>query len=201
MSIKPLSSEPVVSNFLDPDGRTVGINEDWESGPIAVQDTSEGLKYQAWHLTFADGTFTITPEDTGAPVDFLTGQDSIQCTFAFDQNGRPTIAWEDSNSNGYLYWYDTTQADFVVLQFEQSPIWGLALTLDDKRERQVGVSDIQLYYTLPSGSQDQYILYCRYQRERYDTPYELVNPSWPWIHKCGMNDGLRVQIETSTESP
>ena len=202
MAIQPMSSTPVPADYLDPDGRPDSINEDWEAGPIAVEDTSQGLKIQAWHLTFAAGVFTITPEDTGLPVDVLTGQDSIQCTFAFDQNGRPTIAWEDSADNAYLYWYDTVQGEFVIYQFEQTPIWGLALTLDDKREMQVGASDIQLWYTLPHPTvSGQYILYCRYQRDRYDTPYERSNPAWPYIHKCGMNEGLRVQLSLSTESP
>lgn len=198
MSIKPISTTPVVDTYLDPDGRTVTLNEDWENGPIAVQDTSEGLRYQPWHLTFADGNFTITPETTGAPVVVLSGVESIQCSFAFDQNGRPTIAWESADQQGHLYWYDTEVGEFVTTDFA-TPITGLALTLDDKRPWQTGASDIQLWYTLPSGN--QYTLWCRYQRERFGVPYERKTPAWPYIHKCGMHEGLRVQLSLSTNPP
>lgn len=202
MAIKLMSSEPFVADYLDPDGRPDTINEDWEHGPIAVEDTTEGLQYQAWHLTFAGGVFTITPETTGTPVDYLTGVESIQCSFTFDQAGRPTIVWESSDQQGHLYWYDTTQGQYVTTDFA-NPISGLALTLDDKRNRQAGNSDIQLWYTLPStdGNPEHFTLWCRYQTDRFDTAYERANPAWPYIHKCGMNEGLRVQLSMSTEAP
>ncbi len=146
------------------------------------------------------GTFTITPETVGDPVVVLSGvTSSQQCTLAFDQNGRPTIAWEDLNQQGYLYWYDTVAAEFVTTAFQQ-PVTGIALTLDDKRIRQSGANDILLFYTQPNQD-TTYTLYHRRQRDRYGVTYELQNPSWPYIHKCGMHEELRVQLTLSTDPP
>jgi hypothetical protein len=96
-----MSTVPHVGAYLDPDGRTFTINEDWEQGPLALNDSSLGLAYQAWHLTFAAGDFTMTPEDTGPPVVVLSGIDSVQCSCAFDQNAHVTIAWVDSSDQGH----------------------------------------------------------------------------------------------------
>ena len=146
------------------------------------------------------GTFTITPETVGDPVIVLSGvTSSQQCTLAFDQNGRPTIAWEDLNQQGYLYWYDTVAAQFVTTAFQQ-PVTGIALTLDDKRIRQSGANDILLFYTQPNQD-GTYTLYHRRQRDRYGVTYELKTPSWPYIHKCGMHEELRVQLTLSTDPP
>ena len=184
--------------YLYPEDKTYSLNEDWENGPIALLDTSEGLNYQAWHLTYANNKFTVTPEDTGPPVDVLPDVDSVQCSMAFDQNAHITIAWVDSVNQGHLYWYDTQAADWIITDFA-APVFGLALTLDDKRELQVRVNDILLWYVQPEG--DHYVLYNREQRDRFADVYEMRNPVWPWIEKVGMNDGLRVQITLNTVAP
>ena len=187
-----LSIEPVISNILDPDSRNRGQNEDFEAGPVAVTDTSEGLFHQAWHLTFAGGIFTITPETTGTPVDVLTGQDSTQCSLAFDQNARPSIAWITTGGQAKLYWYDTTQSDFVITDLPAG-IRGVMLCLDDKRVMQTGASDILLWFTVLNGS--QYDLYQARQRDRFDPPILQKEGVWPLFNKLGMADGLRVQFQ------
>jgi len=139
-----LSTELVEANILDPDSRNRDLNEDYESGPIAVNDTSEGIKYQAWKLSFSGGDFIITPEVSGLPVTVLSGQDSEQCSLAFDQNARPSIAWVTAAGQAKLYWYDTVAADFVITDLEAG-ITGIMLSLDDKRPMQVSASDILLW--------------------------------------------------------
>jgi len=196
-----LSTEPFVAPYIDPNGRSYTLNEDWEGGPIAIEDTSEGQNYQPWFLSYAANAFTITPEITGGPVVVPTGPvTSIQCSFCFDQNARPTIAWVDELDVGHLYWYDTIAADYVVYDFE-SPVYGIAVTMDDKRRKQIAANDILLWYTVPAATAGQYILYHRRQRDRFDDPYLMINPSWPYIYKVGMNEGLRVQISLSTAGP
>lgn len=145
------------------------------------------------------GTFTITPEDEGAPYVVLSGQNSVQCTFAFDNNARPTVAWVDDTDQGYLYWYSPIANDFIITTVA-TPVVGIALTLDDKRITQQQANDILAWYTLPSGP-GQHALYMRRQRDRYDDIYEMLNPAWPYIHKCGMNEVNRVQLDLSTEAP
>jgi hypothetical protein len=198
-----LSTEPSVGAYLSPDDIDHTLNEDWEKGPIGIGDTSGGMNNQDWHLTFAGGEFTITPSDTGAPVVIVTGEeplDSVQCSFCFDQNGRATIVWIDSNDSGHLYWFDIFEGDFVTFDF-QNPVTSVALCLDDKRARQVGINDMLLWYTIPAAGPDHYALYNREQRDRFEDIYPMFDPVWPYIHKLGMNDELRVQITTSTVPP
>jgi hypothetical protein len=197
-----LSTEPELGAYLPPDDLTHTLNEDWEKGPIGIGDTSGGMNNQDWHLTFAAGEFTITPSDTGSPVVIVTGEeplDSVQCSFCFDQNARSTIVWIDSGGGGHLYWFDIFEGQFVTFDF-QNPVTSVALCLDDKRARQVGINDMLLWYTIPVGG-DHYELFNREQRDRFATIYPMANPVWPFIHKLGMNDELRVQISLSTEAP
>ena len=196
-----LSTEPITAPYIDPNGRTFTLNQDWEGGPIAIEDTSGGMNYQAWFLSYAGGEFTITPETAGVPfVIPIPPTTSKQCSFCFDQNARPTVAWVDDNDQGHLYWYDTLAADYQVFDFA-NPVWGLALTLDDKRRKQIAANDILLWYTLPAATAGQYVLYHRLQRDRFTDIYTMKDPVWPYIYKNGMNEGLRVQISLSTEAP
>jgi hypothetical protein len=194
-----LSTDPAPDVYIDPDGRNRVLNEDWEDGPKAPEDTSEGVRYQPWKLTFAGGTFIITPEDFGSPVEILPDdelQDSVQCCLAFDQNARPTLAWIDSLGDGYLYWYDTKESDFVITNW--GPMGGIALYLDDKRPMEIGLgaSDILYWYTLYES--DHWVLYHRKQGDRYTVPHEMKNPSLQYIIKSGMHKGLRGQLTLST---
>ena len=193
-----LSSEPVPETYLDPDGRARTLNEDWESGPIAITDTTQGLFYQAWKLTFSAGDFILTPETTGGPVVALQGVDSVQCTLAFDQNANYTIAWEDSVNQGHLYWFNSEQGQYETTDFANE-IWGLMLCLDDKRSKQNAANDILLFYTLQSPS--GYALWHRRQRDRFENAILLRDPAWPYLHKLGMHEGLRVQITNNTVPP
>ena len=84
-----LSDEPDPSPYLPPDDIDHTLNDDWERGPIALNDSSGGMAYQDWHLTYAAGDFTLTPSDVGAPSVVLTGQDSAQPNLA------PTIPSRD----------------------------------------------------------------------------------------------------------
>lgn len=195
-----LSTDPVIAPYIPPAGIDHTLNEDWEGGPIAVGNTAKGMNYQAWKLTFSVDRFVITPQVSGSPVEYLIGSDSKQCSFCFDQNARVSIAWVDTSDQGHLYWYNTDESQFVTTDFA-NPVWGLALTLDDKRARQTAANDILLFYTLPAAGEGHYILYHRRQRDRFTDIYILKDPVWPYIHKIGMNEGLRVQINLSTEAP
>lgn len=186
--------------YLPPSGIYTRINEDWEQGPIAVNNTDEGLNYQAWYLTFADGAFTITPQTVGDPVVLDLGPtapnpvESIQCSFSFDANGHPVLGWINSAGKGYFYYYDTvTAADWIVWNFADG-VTGIGVTLDDKRQHQVRVTDIQLFYTRAPVSPDEYVLYNREQGDRFETEYTMLDPARPLIKRIGMNKQLRVQI-------
>ena len=143
--------------------------------------------------------FALTPDDTGVPITVLSGVDSAQCTFCFDQNGQPAISWIDSLDRGFLWWFDIQTGQPEIIPF-QAPVTSVGLCLDDKRPREVRVNDMLLWYTIPTGG-GMYALFYRQQRDRFDTPYPLADPVWPFIHKLGMNSELRVQVTLKTIGP
>lgn len=194
-----MSTQVIQANWIPPDERNRDLDQDYEAGPIALNDTSQGLSYQPWELTwdFATGDFTVTPETTGSPVIGVTNAPAVtQCSLAFDQNGHVTIAYT-SNNQAYLYWYDTDAAGWVTTPLAFGTITP-TLTLDDKRTTQTNASDILLWYTLEQED-GTYNLYKREQRERFLTPQLMATGVPPYIYKCGMHVGYRVQLGLSNE--
>ena len=186
------------ADFLPPDERARLQREDYEAGPIALNDPSEGLFYQIWHLTWEPGTgnFIATPETTGSPQVVLNAASVIQCSLAFDQNGHINIVFTVVGGQVRLYWYDTALATWTTDDLD-SDIVSAMLTMDDKRFTQDNANDILLIYTRDIGG-GFYDMECRYQRDRYDTDYPLASSiSHPYLDKCGMHDELRVQIRTT----
>jgi len=192
-----MSTTPVPNDFLSPDDRERTLLEDFEAGPLALGDTSEGLRYQVWTLTYTPNNFTITPETIGSPVVVHTAPSVTQCTFAFDQNANITLSYMQAGI-AKLYWYDTLAAQYVVTT-SATGIVSPAVTLDDKRGTQSSKSDVLLFYTRPQGDGSSN-LYMRRQRDRYEDEFLMQETVWPYIWKFGMNDSLRVQLVNSTEN-
>ena len=206
-----LSTEVVLGNYLPPEGpRQRGVI-DFEMGPIAQTDASEGLLYQPWHMIWnvVTGIFTATPSLTGAPVDVLTVADTvIYVSFTFDQAGRINIAYSTEDSS-FLYWYDTAAATFVTTDLGPEVLCP-NIYLDDKRSTQSASSDMLLLYTTTSASNlhDSYALWMRRQRDRFDFD---VSPDYGtlmhnsllhyYISAIGMTDELRIQIALLTTDP
>lgn len=192
-----LSSSVRSGSYLSPDERSRDLDEDYEQGPIALNDISQGMDYQAWHLTWDSGTgnFTVTPETTGSPVVVLNAPSVTQCSLAFDQNGHVHIAYT-SALYPYLYWYDSVLGSWATLAMPFG-ITTPTVCLDDKRPRQIDVNDILLFYTKPNMAGDAYDLYYREQRDRFGIEYLLAYDFPPYIYNLGMNDVLRVQIGAS----
>jgi len=166
---------------------------DYEAGPIALSDSSEGSYFQKWTLTYngINGQFVLTPELVGSPVVGLTHMGVTQCTLAFDQNGHQTFAFT-AGGLPKLYWYNTLVAAFVTTTLAAGTTFP-TICLDDKRYTQNGSSDILLFYTRPVGD-GVFNLYFRMQRERYETERLLKAGTLPYMYKAGMNYGNRVQI-------
>ena len=160
-----MSTSVVEATWIDPDDRNRALDEDYEAGPIYLNDPTAGLSYQPWHLTwdFATGNFTVTPETIGSPVVVHNAAAVTQCSLAFDQNGRINIAYT-ANNQAYLYWYDTDAASWVTDALEFGVITP-TLCLDDKRITQTNASDIIMWYTKQQPD-ETYTLYRRLQRER-----------------------------------
>jgi hypothetical protein len=183
-----------IGTWVPPDELDRALNEDFELGPIALNDTSEGLRNQLWHLTVEGNDLTVTPADTGSPVIIITVANVTQCTLAFDQNAHITIAYT-ALGLPYLYWYDTALGVWTTDLLAAGTLMP-SVFLDDKREAQTDANDILMLYTR-EVSEGVFQLFSREQRDRYGIEYPHTSGVKPYIRKMGMNDGFRVQIGLS----
>jgi len=192
-----MSTAFVDADWIPPDGYDRTMMNDFELGPIALNDTSQGLMYQNWQLTWSGGTnnFTVTPELVGAPTAVLNVANVTQCSLSFDQNGHVSIAYT-SNGLAYLYWYDTLVVNWVTTALGAG-VTSPMVSLDDKRPTQSPLNDIILWYTKqdPGGT---WSLYRKLQRERFLNEKKMLDGiALPYIRKCGMHSGLRIKIMMS----
>lgn len=187
--------------FTIPEDRAFYAYVNYERGPIAIEDTSEGLLYQNWTFSWDSGTglVTATPETTGSPS-VIPGLSIPACSIlscTFDQNGRVSVAY--INGNGYLFWYDTDLATTVTTDLG-TDIRGIALYLDDKRSTQNAFNDMLLWYTKVNGP--VYDLYMLRQRDRFLTEYLMTSGLELYhIHNTGMSSNLRGQLTLKSAAP
>lgn len=188
-----MSTVVVEDTWLSPDDRAHAWTEDFEAGPVALSDTSQGLYFQPWRLHWdpPTGNLIVTPENVGAPVIIITVPNVTQCSLAFDQNGRATIAYTAAGQ-AYLYWYDTDAAGFVTTLLAAGTTNPM-LSLDDKRSTQTNANDILLWYTRQQPD-NSWNLYKREQRERFLIEDLMKEGVFPYCYKAGMHKGLRGQI-------
>lgn len=188
-----MSTVPVPGSYGPPEDRKFYALTNYEQGPIAIEDTSEGLQYQNWTLTWnpANNELTAYPETTQVPVVIVTVADLITVSFTFDQAGRISFAYTTLVSS-YLYWYDTALGYTVTTDLGATAITP-ALLLDDKRKTQFVQNDMLLWYTKLNGA--TYDLYMLRQRDRFLTEY-LMDSGLPYayIHNIGMHNALRLQL-------
>lgn len=185
-----LSYTPVPSVLLSPDdiGRPTRV-EDYEQGGSALNDAAAGLQVQNWRLRLLGTEIRIAPAPYDVETTLITAAGISQCSFAFDQNMNPAVAYVQSNQ-AKLYWFDSVPSAMVttVLAADvRSPF----LTMDDKREHTNTRNDVLLFYI--RGNRLAY----RQQRDRYTIERTLAwfDGSMLTIRKAGMNSGLRMQIE------
>lgn len=193
-----LSTTPVLGEYLPPEGINQHPVTTFERGPVAIEDTSEGLLYQDWMLSWNPNTseFLLTP-DIGSPVTFLTIPDIKFASFTFDQSARVTLAYVTSVSS-YLYWYDTQIAQTVTTDLG-AVIISPTIYLDDKRATQNVVNDMMLWYTRADGL-GGFNLYTKLQRDRFGVEYEMATGLAAFfIVALGMTDELRIQIRLSNK--
>lgn len=193
-----LSTEVHAGNWLEPDDRQREVPYwDYERGPIAIGDTSEGLDYQNWTMRWnpINGNFETWPTDAGTPVTIITNVPTgvSQASFCFDQNGQASVTWIE-NGQAKMYWYNTDIPGWTtdVLAVD---IVSTLLSLDDKRVTQTQTSDMILWYTRET-SPGQYDLFTREQRDRFEIEYPMKTNVGQFVVKGGMNDVLRVQVAT-----
>jgi len=189
-----LSTVVVEGEYLPPEGLRKHPVTTFEKGPLAIEDTTKGLLYQNWMLTWNPNNddFTVTPEDTGSPVVILNVADIKFASFTFDQSARITVSYSTSVSS-YLYWYDTQVAQTVTTDLG-ADIFSPCIYLDDKRSTQNVVNDMLLWYTRSDGA-DKYKLFMKRQRDRFGIETEMAaDMEANFIVALGMTDELRIQL-------
>lgn len=183
-----LSERPVEAEWLPPDNRPLALQEDWEEGGVALQDTSKGLQHQVWRVWSDNVSIYLQPENLSSPA--IKVADAVRPRYvclAFDRNMNYAVAWQLGGIT-YLKWYDTTIQEYRTVSFsgERNP----RLCHDDKRVENTSGSDV-LLFTI-AGSK----LVVRNQRDRYGVVHELRTlASGAELGRCGMTKGLRVQVE------
>ena len=184
-----LSTTPVPGNYVNPEYQRSSYLVDHEMGGIAIGNSTAGMSYQQWTLSYTDDAkLLLTPHTTGSPTVLFTRPGISDLALAFDQNMRPAVAYRH-NERLSLWWYDTVSAAYVTSNFGE----GLSprLTLDNKRPTGDGTNDILFAYI--QGGKIKY----RQQRDRFNTERELSDHVYPntRIRAFGMTDKLRIQIE------
>lgn len=196
-----MSTTVVEKGFLPPEGNVFRALTSYEIGPTAIEDTTMGLIFQDWTLTWDVGTgdFIATPADVGIPVVVHNVADVVTCNFTFDQAGRIIIAYTTSISS-YLWWYDTVLGQTTTKDLGVTSLTPTIL-LDDKRDTQNVVNDMLLWYTEDEGG-GTYELFMLRQRDRFLTVYSMLTGlQYGFIHNTGMSNGLRVQMILKAYAP
>lgn len=181
-----LSSTTIPGEFIHGDTLPFNPLVDYEPGGVALNDASQGLFGKLWTLQVVSDIFLLSAADV-SPVALFTRAGTTECSLAFDQNMRPTIAFVAAGQ-ATLWWYDSI-AEAQVFTDLAAGVSNPRVTLDDKRPMQSEVSDVILAY-LRAGA-----LYFRAQRDRYEVEYLLASGVQRSLRRISMNNKLRLQFE------
>lgn len=191
---------PVPGTFLYPDNLIPEkLYEDYELGGIAIQDSSEGLRYQLWTCKWIseERKVKLFAERTGAVVEIISDVEVRELSFSFDQNMRWVLALLNNLGQFLFYWYDTVTESYVITPI--SGVGAFKVAHDDKNPVAIrqGFSDVILTYTQLNN------LYVRNQRDRYATPHLINNqvPANVYISNFGMTNRNRMQWRMRARLP
>ena len=161
------------------------LKQDFEDGPIELNDPSAGLYYQIWQALVHDGGVRLYDADE-VPTEILTALNITEMSFTFDQNGRPSICFTQYGQTK-IYWFDSSLGGVTTTTIG-SGIGSPKVILDDKRSSQTGSSDIIMGYI-----KNNQLCY-RQQRDRFLIEYVLATNVAGRLQKLGMGNNLRLQF-------
>lgn len=182
-----LSTTPVPDDFVGAGAATILDRlRDYEEGPIAEQDPTQGLIYQEWRSYIKEGAIWLEADNTPPRIVYQTEGELTDISIAFNQNGDLHYAYvEDGVAK--LYYYDSVTGSFQTLTLPagtRTP----KITLDDKRRQALATSDVILSYIKSDNA-----LYYRQQRERFQVERLLHPGPFVMIRQMYMNNGWRLQ--------
>lgn len=180
-----LSSRPVVAPIIGGRANSITLKQDFEDGPIELNDPSAGLYYQIWQALAHDGGVRLyDAQEVG--TDVLTALNITEMSFTFDQNGRPSICFTQYGQTK-IYWFDSSLGGVTTTTIGAG-IGSPKVILDDKRSTQSGSSDIIMGYI-----KNMQLCY-RQQRDRFTIEYVLATNVAGRLQKIGMGNNLRLQF-------
>lgn len=173
--------------YLPPDERVTSPLVDYESGGIALLDTSQGLFARNWKL-MAIGVDVYLQPDGGEPELIFQDGQITEISLTFDQNMRWAVTYISAGVLK-LRWFDAQVGQHIVSTFGEAA--NPKIALDDKRVSQANTSDMILAYLRGTS------LYYRQQRDRFAVERLLRSNLFPntRLKNIGMNKNLRLQFE------
>lgn len=188
-----LSSKAHVAGFAFPVKTPGDLLEDWEQAGIGLNDPSQGLQVQLWHLEAKPNDDTgdidcIVDAPSIVPLVLFSGADITEVALAFDQNMNPFVAYMQGGVPK-IYWFDPLIPGMTHTDLPAG-CRDLRCTLDDKRDFAVSDSDIVLGY-INDGN-----LCARYQSDRYLIEHVLKEGAGPDANlvSMAMNREWRMQF-------
>lgn len=182
-----LSSTSVVGGFLPPRNAVPVPLVDYDNGPVALSDTSAGLFARQWRGRYLNDADIVYDAVGVAPVVVYSAPNVTELSITFDQSGRPCFAFVD-DAGAHMYWYNTLVGAFEVYTLPSGSVTP-KVALDDKREFNLGNSDILLSY-VNAGA-----LCMRVQRDRFGTEHVLDPAVGGYLRRVGMGLNFRFQWE------
>lgn len=173
---------------------------EWNSmGALGLQDPTYGLQYQLWvgrasRDYKSDTKVVLSPQKEGEDITIILPDFPIeQFSFSFDQNMFPAIAYTACDVSRF-YWWDNTMNEYKLETLPEGTVTP-SVMLDDKRQFNIGGSDVILAYIKDNTDGTSDLCFKR-QRDRYGTEYTLQADVGPKkIVSIGMNDVYRFQFE------
>lgn len=183
-------SDPAV--FIGGRAYPVQKHIDYEWGGIAISDPSRGLMYQIWRARMENNYVYLSAPNTPEFV-LLDLPKVTEISFTFDQNSRHIFVYVQDGVTK-MHWFDTSVGEYVTTTLGSNIITP-RISLDDKRESQLGVSDVLLFYQKGKS------LYMRVQRERYLIEHLMATNVTDGVVKVGMMNNWRVGVQLAQYHP
>lgn len=179
------SSLPVIADLIYPRDTKPSATTSLDYGPIAIQNTTQGLRTKVWTASY-DATSGAVKLQDGSLL--FVEKDIKELDLTFNQTANPFIAYR-VGSNIKIFWYDVTIPAYTtkVIGIGDQPF----CFLDERRPEFSSKSDIILIYHR-DGS-----VYYRRQRDRFEIEFStgITNKENLVIENFGMAKNNRLQIK------
>ena len=162
-----------------------------ELGPQTINAGSiVPIDVRMWAAESVGGQIVLYPEDAPSSTTVLVAEAASTVSLAFDQSGRPHVAYTVAGVAKLWYWDSLSNAyATLTLAGASTPI----LTMDDKRlfASLANKNDILCIYVAPAG------LCVRQQRDRFTIERTAVAGEGGAITRAGLCVDWRLRVETA----